>query len=125
MTCIQVLLRVLLSMGIISKDEREMMAWPQSKGIYPVPELDIVFKEVSLRLFAELYILDYLALSLKFLQLWADNGDALSRQYSGTAALKRDFTRTGKRTIKCVHRSLLGIQCHSSRHNIQLCVTHA
>ncbi|KAG9580749.1 glycoside hydrolase family 31 protein, partial [Aureobasidium melanogenum] len=29
--------------------------------------------------------------------LWADNGDAISRQYAGTAALKGDFTRTRKR----------------------------
>lgn len=31
--------------------------------------------------------------------MWADNGDAISRQYSGTGALKADFTRTGKRTM--------------------------
>lgn len=30
--------------------------------------------------------------------LWADNADAISRVYAGTPALKRDFTRTGKRT---------------------------
>lgn len=30
--------------------------------------------------------------------LWADNADAISRLYAGTAALKGDFTRTGKRT---------------------------
>jgi hypothetical protein len=30
--------------------------------------------------------------------VWADNGDAISVQYSGTGALKNDFTRTGKRT---------------------------
>lgn len=29
--------------------------------------------------------------------LWADNGDAISRQYAGTAALKGDYTRTRKR----------------------------
>lgn len=29
--------------------------------------------------------------------LWADNGDAISREYAGTSALKGDFTRTGKR----------------------------
>lgn len=32
-----------------------------------------------------------------FNNLWADNGDAISRQYAGTAALKGDFTRTRKR----------------------------
>ncbi|QIW96420.1 hypothetical protein AMS68_001938 [Peltaster fructicola] len=35
--------------------------------------------------------------SIWFNQLWADNGDAISRQYAGTAALKGDFTRTRKR----------------------------
>lgn len=32
-----------------------------------------------------------------FNTLWADNGDYISRQYAGTAALKGDFTRTRKR----------------------------
>ncbi len=30
---------------------------------------------------------------------WADNGNSVSLAYSGTGALKTDFTRTGKRTI--------------------------
>lgn len=30
--------------------------------------------------------------------MWADNADAISVPYSGTGALKTDFTRTGKRT---------------------------
>ncbi|KAI9794281.1 MAG: hypothetical protein M1833_000424 [Piccolia ochrophora] len=30
--------------------------------------------------------------------LWADNADVVSKSYSGTGALKTDFTRTGKRT---------------------------
>ena len=33
-----------------------------------------------------------------FNTLWADNADAVSELYSGTGALKTDFTRTGKRT---------------------------
>lgn len=33
-----------------------------------------------------------------FRDMWADNGDFLSKQYAGTGALKADFTRTGKRT---------------------------
>jgi len=32
--------------------------------------------------------------------LWADNGDAISKQYASTAALKGDFTRTRKRNYK-------------------------
>jgi hypothetical protein len=31
--------------------------------------------------------------------MWANNGDTISRQYAGTAALKGDFTRTGERRI--------------------------
>lgn len=30
---------------------------------------------------------------------WADHADVLSKLYSGTGALKTDFTRTGKRTL--------------------------
>jgi phosphatidylinositol 4-phosphatase len=33
-----------------------------------------------------------------FKNIWADNADLISVQYSGTGALKTDFTRTGKRT---------------------------
>ncbi|CEO98880.1 hypothetical protein PBRA_006994 [Plasmodiophora brassicae] len=38
-------------------------------------------------------------LSHTFKVVWADNADALSLQYSGTGALKTDFTRTGKRSV--------------------------
>jgi phosphatidylinositol 4-phosphatase len=30
--------------------------------------------------------------------VWADHADSISQAYSGTGALKTDFTRTGKRT---------------------------
>ncbi|XP_037967524.2 phosphatidylinositide phosphatase SAC2 [Plutella xylostella] len=39
------------------------------------------------------------ALERDFLTLWADNGDVISRQYSGTKALKGDYTRTGERNL--------------------------
>jgi hypothetical protein len=35
-----------------------------------------------------------------FRNSWADNADAMSMLYTGTPALKTDFTRTGKRTMK-------------------------
>uniref|UniRef100_A0A182J223 Phosphatidylinositol-3-phosphatase SAC1 n=1 Tax=Anopheles atroparvus TaxID=41427 RepID=A0A182J223_ANOAO len=35
-----------------------------------------------------------------FKAVWADNADLISLQYSGTGALKTDFTRTGKRTFR-------------------------
>lgn len=31
--------------------------------------------------------------------MWANNGDAISHQYAGTAAMKGDYTRTGHRKI--------------------------
>uniref|UniRef100_A0A914IBB2 Phosphatidylinositol-3-phosphatase SAC1 n=1 Tax=Globodera rostochiensis TaxID=31243 RepID=A0A914IBB2_GLORO len=34
-----------------------------------------------------------------FKNLWADNGDDCSKQYSGTPALKSDYTRIGRRTM--------------------------
>jgi hypothetical protein len=34
----------------------------------------------------------------QFRCIWADNADAISIQYTGTPALKTDYTRTGKRT---------------------------
>lgn len=37
-------------------------------------------------------------LEMLFKNVWADNADMVSVQYSGTGALKTDFTRTGKRT---------------------------
>lgn len=33
-----------------------------------------------------------------FKSVWADNADVISLEYSGTGALKTDYTRTGKRT---------------------------
>jgi hypothetical protein len=32
-------------------------------------------------------------------ELWAENGDALSRIYAGTGALNTSITRSGKRTL--------------------------
>ncbi|KAJ3096363.1 hypothetical protein HDU96_000788 [Phlyctochytrium bullatum] len=42
-----------------------------------------------------------------FRAMWADNADEISRQYSGTGALKTDFTRTGKRTREGVLNDLM------------------
>ncbi|RKP11821.1 SacI homology domain-containing protein, partial [Piptocephalis cylindrospora] len=38
------------------------------------------------------------AFEYMFRNVWADNADAVSMAYSGTGALKTDFTRTGKRS---------------------------
>lgn len=36
----------------------------------------------------------------KFRNSWSNNADSMSYLYTGTPALKTDFTRTGKRTYK-------------------------
>ncbi|KAE8740672.1 hypothetical protein FOCC_FOCC013820 [Frankliniella occidentalis] len=40
-----------------------------------------------------------LTLRSMFQQLWANNGDIISKQYAGTNALKGDYTRTGERKL--------------------------
>uniref|UniRef100_A0A0E0F518 SAC domain-containing protein n=1 Tax=Oryza meridionalis TaxID=40149 RepID=A0A0E0F518_9ORYZ len=40
------------------------------------------------------------------LQMWANHGDAISTQYSGTPALKGDFVRYGKRTTQGILNDL-------------------
>jgi len=35
-----------------------------------------------------------------FREAWTENANKVSIMYSGTPALKTDFTRTGKRTLK-------------------------
>ncbi|OCK79834.1 phosphoinositide phosphatase-like protein [Lepidopterella palustris CBS 459.81] len=42
---------------------------------------------------------DDTAFEFLFRNMWADNADVVSKSYSGTGALKTDFTRTGKRTM--------------------------
>ncbi|ODN03932.1 Phosphatidylinositide phosphatase SAC2, partial [Orchesella cincta] len=44
------------------------------------------------------------AIKKKFLEMWANNGDIISKQYAGTNALKGDFTRTGERKFAGVMR---------------------
>ena len=39
-------------------------------------------------------------LEVRFRNIWADHGDLLSLAYSGTKALKSDFVRKGKRSMK-------------------------
>lgn len=45
--------------------------------------------------------------------LWADNGDAISRQYASTAALKGDFTRTRKRDYRGAVSTIPSESCHN------------
>jgi adenine-specific DNA methylase len=52
--------------------------------------------EHSIKLFLPIFP-PHLQAGLK--DLWANSGDAISRIYAGTGALKSGFTRSGKRTL--------------------------
>ncbi|KAF0896558.1 hypothetical protein E2562_024696, partial [Oryza meyeriana var. granulata] len=51
-------------------------------------------------------ISDYPAFDANYKVLWANHGDAISTQYSGTPALKGDFVRYGKRTTQGILNDL-------------------
>ncbi|PNT63698.1 hypothetical protein BRADI_4g20110v3 [Brachypodium distachyon] len=51
-------------------------------------------------------ISDYPAFDADYKVLWANHGDAISTQYSGTPALKGDFVRYGKRTTQGIFNDL-------------------
>lgn len=59
--------------------------------------LETVLKKLNL-LQANQNLKNQESFEILFMNVWADNADILSTQYSGTGALKTDFTRTGKRT---------------------------
>lgn len=59
--------------------------------------LEAVLKKLNL-LQANQNLKNQESFEILFMNVWADNADILSTQYSGTGALKTDFTRTGKRT---------------------------
>jgi len=48
------------------------------------------------------HVLDtpFKAFEKKYKSVWANNADAISQMYAGTGAIKVDFTKTGKRTLK-------------------------
>lgn len=54
-----------------------------------------------------------------FKQVWADNADVISIQYSGTGALKTDFTRTGKRTKLGMFNDLYNTLARYYKNNFQ------
>lgn len=53
-------------------------------------------------------------------ELWAENGDALSRIYAGTGALNTSFTRSGKRTLAGEHALLRGRTLHDLSNALQV-----
>lgn len=57
-------------------------------------------RALEIQLKAEGIELDIQTATQWFNTLWADNGDAISKQYASTAAMKGDFTRTRKRNYK-------------------------
>jgi hypothetical protein len=54
-----------------------------------------------------------------FKNLWADHADVISLQYSGTGALKTDFTRTGKRSTNGALSDLMNSIVRYIKNNYQ------
>lgn len=59
--------------------------------------LEMVLKKLNV-LSADQPLKYQYSFDILFKNTWADHADVISTQYSGTGALKTDFTRTGKRT---------------------------
>ncbi|VEN38904.1 unnamed protein product, partial [Callosobruchus maculatus] len=59
--------------------------------------LEIVLKKLNI-LQQNQHLEEQISFEVLFKNVWADNADVISIQYSGTGALKTDFTRTGKRS---------------------------
>jgi hypothetical protein len=72
----------------------------------------IIYRNLHFRLFAKLHLQNCAAqlgihlnnydkenMDNTFNNLWADNGDWLSKIYAGTGALKSSYTRNGKQTM--------------------------
>lgn len=64
-----------------------------------------MFKKLDILSFGQ-KVEDQLEFERLFKSVWADHADIISIQYSGTGALKTDFTRTGKRSYKGMLRDL-------------------
>ncbi|KAI9831105.1 MAG: hypothetical protein M1819_005193 [Sarea resinae] len=60
---------------------------------------------------------DDAAFETLFRNVWADNADVVSRSYSGTGALKTDFTRTGNRTRAGMVQDLMNSITRYMRNN--------
>lgn len=58
-------------------------------------------------------------LLFKFQNIWADNADVVSKAYSGTGALKTDYTRTGKRTKQGALNDLLNSITRYYKNNLR------
>lgn len=87
----------------------------KQQGVFRVNCMDCLDRTNVIQALIARRILDLVLMKLGFLmpdqtlplpclqlyrKLWADNGDAISRQYAGTAAMKGDLTRTGHRNLK-------------------------
>lgn len=64
-----------------------------------------MFKKLDILNFGQ-KVEDQLDFESLFKSVWANHADVISLQYSGTGALKTDFTRTGKRTYNGMLRDL-------------------
>ena len=77
---------------VLTKQLRDVGIFSENESVDDHEELSAAFRQGW-------YLLHSFLRPLKFVcVVWSDHADAISKAYSGTGALKTDFTRTGKRT---------------------------
>ncbi|KAJ3081929.1 hypothetical protein HK102_002030, partial [Quaeritorhiza haematococci] len=71
-----------------------------AQSVFARHVLNLVLFRLGVQSSPEKGINHHEAFESTFKQVWANNGDTISRSYTGTIALKSDFTRTGKRNLQ-------------------------
>lgn len=82
-----------------TKDKELQSVFIRTNCIDCLDRTNIVQSNIAREIFQLINEDEYKKAERTFRNIWADNADALSTQYSGTPALKTDFTRTGRRTV--------------------------
>lgn len=81
-----------IAKNILTKQLRDVHVFGENETVDDFEGLSAAFRESQ-------YPPLVLFPSAQFIfAVWSDHADAISKAYSGTGALKSDFTRTGKRT---------------------------
>ncbi|KAH9909420.1 SacI-like domain-containing protein [Xylariomycetidae sp. FL2044] len=99
----------MIELGGDSRNQHRMVVVLQQEGVFRTNCLDCLDRTNLIQtLISQMAVEAFLShrgeyaasdFWMRHSTLWADNGDALSRIYAGTGALKSSFTRTGKMSL--------------------------
>ena len=77
---------------MLNRQLRDIGVLKEYEGVDDYPDFMFHFRNSEQESSPRVHLL------LTYFLVWADHADAISKAYSGTGALKTDFTRTGKRS---------------------------